>query len=114
MEQTQKPDMGEVIKSILQAEARADEIAEQAKAESKGIISAAEAQAGKIKADCEEEVKVKLKQESERIKAEVSRQSALAKEECEGEKKRLEQLAKANSAQAVKIILEQLGEKYAG
>ena len=47
MEQTQKPDMGEVIKSILQAEARADEIAEQAKAESKGIISAAEAQAGK-------------------------------------------------------------------
>ena len=34
MEQTQKPDMGEVIKSILQAEARADEIAEQAKAES--------------------------------------------------------------------------------
>ena len=34
-QQTQKPDMGEVIKNILQAEERAAEIAEQAKAESK-------------------------------------------------------------------------------
>ena len=33
-QQTLKPDMGEVIKNILQAEERAAEIAEQAKAES--------------------------------------------------------------------------------
>lgn len=64
MEQTQKPDMGEVIKSILQAEERAAEIAEQAAAECKGIIAEAEAKAAAIKAEAEEDVKEKLRQES--------------------------------------------------
>ena len=113
-QQTQKPDMGEVIKNILQAEERAAEIAEQAKAESRQKLADAEARAAEIKARAEEDVKRELMLETEQISAEVARQSALAQEECEGEKRRLAELAKNNSAAAVKIILEQLSEKYAG
>ncbi|HIU63289.1 MAG TPA: hypothetical protein IAB07_05940 [Candidatus Caccalectryoclostridium excrementigallinarum] len=106
------PDMGEVIRNILQAEARAEEIRERGRAESKRLIARAEAEAAAIEARAEEDVTARLRQLKTDAELDAGKASLTAKEECEGEKRRLEELAKENSTEAVKIILGKLSEKY--
>lgn len=114
MMEEKKPDMGEVIKNILEAEARAEEITANAKAKCKEITADAEAEAAAIKAQSEEQVKDKLRQEAGEAALRANRLSELARKQCSEEQERLAKLAHVNSSQAVKIILERLTNRYAG
>ena len=108
----EKPDMGEVIQNILQAEAKAEEIALAAKAQAKEALSRAQTDAARIKAEGEERAKDalrKVRADAERVAFE---RSMAARKECEGRKKQLTALAEQNTPEAVKIILEQLSARY--
>ena len=103
-------DISQIISSIIEAEAKAEEIVASSLNESKRIISDAGIKASKIKEDAEAAVKNEITEALNNAGYVADSQCEIIKEDTAKEKEKLTALSDANKLKAIEYITRLVGE----